>query len=367
MIRATMPDVPPIDHLLASAVSAGASDLHLRSGSAPTLRVDGDLRTFSGRALTEADVERFLGELLPDRLEVEFKETQEADFAYGLPDGSRFRINAYRQRGRVSLAIRALRPPTGDFVSLGLPPVLERIAAEPRGLILVTGPTGSGKSTTLAAVVDFINSTRRRNIITVEDPIEVLHDDKMSMVSQREVGVDTGGFAEAMRRVLRQDPDVILIGEMRDAVTIDAALKAAETGHLVLSSLHTLDAGETINRILDFFDADQQRQIRLLLAGTLRAILSQRLLPAADGAGRVPAVEVLINTERVRERIADPKLTHEIHDIVAEGAFYGMETFDQAILRLAAAGRVTWEEAMRHATKPADLKLRAQQLGFLAT
>jgi twitching motility protein PilT len=231
----------------------------------------------------------------------------------------------------------------------------------------VTGPTGCGKSTTLAALVDHINSTQRRNIITVEDPIEVLHRDKMSMVSQREVGVDTGGFAEAMRRVLRQDPDVIMIGEMRDADTIDAALKAAETGHLVLSSLHTLDAAETINRILDFFSNEQQRQARLLLAGTLRAILSQRLLPQADGQGRVPAVEVLINTDRISERIADPELTHEIPELIAEGSFYGMETFDQSILRLAASGKVSFDDAFRYATRPSDLRLRAQQLGVLGT
>ncbi|MEK7251799.1 MAG: PilT/PilU family type 4a pilus ATPase, partial [Actinomycetota bacterium] len=346
---------PSIDELLAVAIANGASDLHLRAGTPPTVRVDGELRTFAGRSLNELEVELYLQALIPDRLEVSFKETHEADFAYGLPDGSRFRINAYRQRGRVSLAIRVLRPPSGDFDSLGLPPVLSAIAAEARGLVLVTGPTGSGKSTTLAALLDHINATQRRNIITVEDPIEVLHDDKLSMVSQREVGVDTGGFAEAMRRVLRQDPDVIMIGEMRDAATIDAALKAAETGHLVLSSLHTLDAAETINRILDFFEADQQRQIRLLLSGTLRAILSQRLLPTADGLGRVPAVEVLINTDRVAERIANPDMTHEIPDVIAEGSFYGMETFDQAILRLAAGGQVSFAEGIRHATKPSDL------------
>ena len=366
-VEAMAEKIPSIDELLAVTVANGASDLHLRAGSPPTLRVDGQLRTFAGRPLTEPEVESYLQTLLPDRLEVDFKETHEADFAYGLADGSRFRVNAYRQRGLVSLAIRALRPPSGDFASLGLPAVLESIAAEPRGLVLVTGPTGSGKSTTLAALVDHINTTSRRNIITVEDPIEVLHSDKLSMVSQREVGVDTGGFAEAMRRVLRQDPDVIMIGEMRDVETIDAALKAAETGHLVLSSLHTLDASETINRILDFFSNEQQRQARLLLAGTLRAILSQRLLPTADGQGRVPAVEILINTDRVAERIADPDLTHEIPDLIAEGSFYGMETFDQSILRLAASGKVSFEDAFRHATRPSDLRLRAQQLGVLGT
>jgi len=331
------------------------------------VRVAGELAPLPGSPLEESDVEAYLAAMIPDRLAVEFLDRNEADFAYGLADGSRFRVNAYRQRGRVSIAIRALRPPTGDFGSLGLPPVLGRIAHEPRGLVLVTGPTGAGKSTTLATLIDTINSSRRVNIITVEDPIEIVHQDKMSMVSQREVGVDTGGFAEAMRRVLRQDPDVILIGEMRDAETIDAALKAAETGHLVLSTLHTLDAAETINRILEFFPSGHQQQVRLLLAASLRAIVSQRLIPTADGTGRVPAVEVLINTDRVADRIADPALTHEIPDVIAEGAYYGMETFDQSILRLAGNGTITFEQAMRHATSPGDLKLRAEQLGLLRT
>ena len=331
------------------------------------IRIAGELASLPESPLTEQDVEAYLAAIIPDRLAVEFLQHHEADFAYGLPDGSRFRVNAYRQRGFVSIAIRALRPPTGDFGSLGLPPVLGRLAAEPRGLVLVTGPTGAGKSTTLAALIDAINSTRRVNIITVEDPIEIVHRDKLSMISQREVGVDTGGFAEAMRRVLRQDPDVILIGEMRDAETIDAALKAAETGHLVLSTLHTLDAAETINRILEFFPSENQQQVRLLMAATLRAIISQRLIPTADGRGRVLAVEVLINTERIADRIADPSITHEIPDVIAEGTYYGMETFDQSILRLAGTGKITFEEAMRHATSPADLKLRAQQLGLLKT
>ena len=362
-----MPAPASLDALLALAVANRASDLHVRAGAVPTMRIDGVLHDFGDYKLSEAEVERYLFESLPDRLHVEFKQSHESDYAYGLPDGTRFRINAYRQRGQVSMAVRVLQPPSGDFASLGLPPILAQITTEPRGLVLVTGPTGSGKSTTLAALIDHINTNLRRNIITVEDPIEVVHRDKASLVSQREVGMDTGGFAEAMRRVLRQDPDVIMIGEMRDAETIDAALKAAETGHLVLSSLHTLDAAETINRILDFFGNEQQRQVRLLLAGTLRAIVSQRLLPAANGNGRVPAVEVLINTERVAERIADPHLTHEIPDIIASSGFYGMETFDQSILRLASTGLVTFEEGFRYATKPADLRLRAQQLGLLAT
>jgi twitching motility protein PilT len=353
--------------LLTDTRAAGASDLHLKPGIPPTIRVDGDLRPLPQPALTVADVDAYLDALIPDRLRVEFKEHREADFAYGLRDGSRFRVNAFQQRGNATIALRALVPPTGDFASLGLPPVLTRLAGERRGLILVTGPTGSGKSTTLAALTDWINSNRRVNIITVEDPVEFVHRDKVAMVSQREVGVDTGSFGEAMRRVLRQDPDVILIGEMRDVETIDAALKAAETGHLVLSSLHTLDASETINRIIDFFPTEHQHQIRMLLAGSLKAILSQRLIPAANGKGRVPAVEVLINTDRVAERIADAALTHEIPDVIAEGSYYGMETFDQAILRLAGNGSIAFDEALRNATNPADLKLRAQQLGLVGT
>jgi twitching motility protein PilT len=357
---------PSIDDLLAMAVARGASDLHLKGGVPPMVRIEGVIHPLSDRPLDDAAVEAHLGAMLPDRLGVEFKERHEADFAYATGDGRRYRVNAYRQRGRVTIAARILSAPSSDFEALGLPPVVRSIITELRGLVLVTGPTGSGKSTTLAAMIDAINSTRRVNIITVEDPIEFVHEDKVGMVSQREIGVDTDGFAEAMRRVLRQDPDVILIGEMRDADTIDAALKAAETGHLVLSTLHTLDSGETINRILDFFPPEHQRQIRLLLAGSLRAILSQRLVPTVSG-GRVPAVEVLINTDRIAERIADADTTHEIPEIIESGSYYGMETFDQSLLRMVAAGTVSMEEAMRHATKASDLKIKGQQLGIVPT
>jgi twitching motility protein PilT len=359
--------LPTIDELLGDAVTSGASDLHLKPDIPPMLRVNGTLVAIPEPMMTDASVEGYLDALIPDRLRVEFKEKQEADFAYQLPAGHRFRVNVYRQRGRITIAIRSLRQPDGNFEVLGLPPVVESLAAEMRGLVLVTGPTGSGKSTTLSALIDRINRTRRVNIITIEDPIEVVHTDKLAMVSQREIGVDTESFGEAMRRVLRQDPDVILVGEMRDAVTIDAALKAAETGHLVLSTLHTLDAAETINRILEFFEGSRQQQVRRMLAGSLRAILSQRLLPTADGSGRVPAVEVLINTERAAERIADPELTDELPEVMAEGTYYGMETFDQSLLRLAGTGVVSFEEALRHATNPSDLKLRAQQLGLIST
>jgi len=358
--------LPSIDQLLSLALDASASDVHLRSGRPPVLRIDGDLQVTALPELSPVDVDGYLDSMIPDRLRGDFKETNEADFAYGV-NGERFRVNAYRQRGGTTIALRAVAPPEKSFHELGLPPVLERLVHEPRGLILVTGPTGSGKTTTLGAMIDEINRTRRVNIITIEDPIEIIHYDKEAMVSQREVGADTEGFPEAMRRVLRQDPDVILIGEMRDADTIDAALKAAETGHLVLSSLHTLDAPETINRILDFFPAGLQRQVRLLLAGSLRGIVSQRLLPRADGAGRVPIVEVLINTERVAERIADPARTQELPEVIEQGDFYGMETFDQALLRLMAEGTISVQEAFRAASKPSDLRVRAQQTGVLPT
>ena len=360
-------DLPAIEYLLAEVSQAQASDLHLKVGVPPMLRVNGQLQATAHRPLTAEDTERYLDRLIPERLRVGFKETNEADFAVDDVAPRRVRVNAFRQRGMVSIALRPIPGPGMTFEELGLPAALGRLVQEPRGLILVTGPTGSGKSTTLAAMLDVVNRTRRVNVVTIEDPIEFMHSDGLALIHQREVGDDTAGFAEALRRVLRQDPDVILIGEMRDLPTIDAALKAAETGHLVLSTLHTLDAAETINRILDFYPGNLQRQVRLLVAGTLRAIISQRLLARADGSGRVAACEVLINTDRVAERIADPALTSEIFDVMAESSYYGMETFDQGILRLFADGTISLAEGLRHATKPSDLRLRAQQLGLIPT
>jgi len=360
-------DLPAIEYLLAEAAQAGASDLHLKVGVPPVLRLNGQLQATAHRVLTAEDTERYLERLLPERMKVSFKESSEADFAVDDVAPRRVRVNAFRQRGLVSIAMRPIPGPGMSFEELGLPPALGRLVQEPRGLVLVTGPTGSGKSTTLAAMLDVINRTRRVNIVTIEDPIEFLHEDHLSLIHQREVGDDTAGFAEALRRVLRQDPDVILIGEMRDLATIDAALKAAETGHLVLSTLHTTDATETVNRVLDFYPGNLQRQVRLLLAAALRGIISQRLLARADGTGRVVATEILINNERVAERIADPALTAEIPDVIAESGYYGMESFDQCILRLFAAGVITFAEGLRHSTKPADLRLRAQQTGLLPT
>ena len=362
-----MTDSSELDALLEWARLACASDLHLRPGRPPIVRIDGRLISSKGADLTSEIIDRMVEVILPDHLKVGFKETHEADFAFGDERLGRFRANAFRQRGSTNIAIRVLSEPSGSLTDLGLPPVLERLASEPRGLILVTGPTGAGKTTTLAAFIDRINRTRACNIITIEDPIEILHEDKSAMVSQREIGVDTLGFPEALRRVLRQDPDVILVGEMRDMETVDAALTAAETGHLVLSTLHTLDAVESVNRILDFFPADLQRQVRMLLSGSLRAVISQRLLRRADDKGMVPAVEVLINTERAAERIADPAQTSSLYDVIEEGGYYGMVTFDQSILLLLEKQEITLSEAMRHATRPSDLKVTAQRMGLVPT
>jgi len=358
--------LPSLDDLLKKLLSVDGSDLHLKVGSPPAYRIDGSLHLSNLPKLTAEETERFADELVPERVLQGFREHNEADFAYGKPHLGRFRVNCYRQRGSVNIVMRAVSPASRNFDELGLPEVVNSLADEPRGMILVTGPTGSGKSTTLGAIIDHINSARRSNIITLEDPIEILHADKMSIVSQREVGVDTDSFAEGLRRILRQDPDVILIGEMRDKDTVVAALQAAETGHLVLSSLHTIDATETVNRIIDFFPPSQQQQVRLMLAGSLRGILSQRLVPRADGKGRVPAVEVLVSTERAFDRIADPAQTHTLIEVIAEGEYYGMRTFDQAIMGLYQRGEVTFQDALAHSTNPTDFKLRAQNLGLMS-
>ncbi len=358
--------LPSLDDLLKKLLTVEGSDLHLKVGSPPAYRIDGSLHLSNLPKLTADDTEQFAIELIPERASKGFQEHNEADFAYGKPHLGRFRVNCYRQRGSVNIVMRAVSPASRNFDELGLPETVRELCDETRGLILVTGPTGSGKSTTLAAMIDHINSTRRANIITLEDPIEILHPDKMSIVSQREVGVDTDSFAEGLRRILRQDPDVILIGEMRDRETVVAALQAAETGHLVLSTLHTIDATETINRIIDFFPPSQQQQVRLMLAGGLRGVLSQRLLPRADGKGRVPGTEVLVNTERAFDRIVDPSQTHTLFEVIADGEYYGMHTFDQSIMALYQAGEVTFQDALTHCTNPTDFKLKAQNLGLMS-
>jgi twitching motility protein PilT len=346
-----------ITELLRYAVEKGASDLHLKVGNVPFVRIDGELVPTSFSELTSADTQAFAAALMPDHKVQEFARHSEADLGYTLPGVGRFRVNVYRQRGHVGLAIRRVRAEIPTFEELRLPPVLQQLADSRRGLVLITGPTGTGKTTTIAAMIGHINRTRRAHIITIEDPIEVVHDDELSIVEQREVGLDTESYAAALKHVIRQDPDVIFIGEIRDPESALAAIQAAETGHLVISTLHTIDATETINRILDLFPPHQQREVRFSFAGALRGIVSQRLVPRADGKGRVPAVEVLVNTGRVYERIVDPESTIEISDVIAEGGFYGMQTFDQALVVLVREGMVTEEDARQAATNPHDFNL----------
>ncbi|MBT8206955.1 MAG: PilT/PilU family type 4a pilus ATPase [Acidimicrobiia bacterium] len=357
-------DLPTLDELLSKLVAVNGSDLHLKVGSPPAYRIDGKLHLSNLPKLKPDDIDRFATEILPDRMLAEFTATNEADFAYGKPSLGRYRVNCYKQRGSTTIVVRAVNPASKNFDELGLPPVIETLVAGQRGLVLVTGPTGSGKTTTLGSMIDHINTNQRLNIVTLEDPIEILHSDKQSIVSQREIGVDTASFEEGLRRVLRQDPDVILIGEMRDLHTMEAALQAAETGHLVLSTLHTIDSAETINRIIDSFPSDRQGQIRYVLAGSLKGIVSQRLVPRSDGKGRIPAVEVLVNTERVFDRIVDPTLTSTIPQVIDEGEFYGMQTFDQSILKFYEQGFVTYNDALAYCSNPADFKLKAQNRGL---
>ncbi|MFA5786023.1 MAG: type IV pilus twitching motility protein PilT [Actinomycetota bacterium] len=353
-----------VNDLLKEAADKQASDLHLKAGAPPFLRIHGDLVPVGTETLTAADTERIALEIMDQRMAGRFIETNEADFAYSLDGVGRFRVNVFRQRGSVGIVMRRVLPSSQTFDKLNLPPVVARLAEEPRGLLLVTGPTGSGKTTTCAAVIDHINSTRRCHIVTVEDPIEIMHSDKLALVNQREIGVDTEDFASALKRVARQDPDVIFIGEMRDPETVSAALRAAETGHFVLSTLHTVDATETINRIIDFFPSDQQKQVRLSLAGTLRGIVAQRLLQRAEGAGRIPAVEVLVMTGRAFDFIVNPEQTHLLEEVIAEGEYYGMQTFDQALLVLYRNGAVTFEEALGVSSNPQDFRLSCRQAGL---
>jgi len=346
---------------LGELVSGEGSDLHLKAGSAPMIRETGRLRRLQRDPISAAELENLAEVIIPERRKVVFAEDGEVDFAHSVPGVGRFRANVFRQRGSVSMVFRRLRLGGQSFEEAGLPPVVRELADEPRGLILVTGPTGSGKTTTLAAMLEHINATKPVHIVTIEDPIEVLHPDKTASVNQREVGQDSKSFLSALRAALRQDPDVILIGEMRDAETVQAALQASETGHLVLSTLHTTNATETVNRVVDFFPAFQQQQIRLTLAGALRGIVCQRLVPTIAG-GRVPCLEVLINTGRIAERIADPKLTSEIEEVINEGAYYGMRTFDQSLLELVTVGDISIEEAKAAASNPPDFELMLQQV-----
>jgi twitching motility protein PilT len=350
-----------LDEILRYAVTREASDVHIKVGSAPVVRIDGHLERSDFEQATPAETERVAFAIMPKNRAEEFLESGEADFAHSVAGLGRFRVNVHRQRGCVGLVLRRVQSSIPSFDSLGLPASVRRLAENPRGLVLVTGPTGSGKTTTLAAMVDHINSTMSRHIVTVEDPIEVLHADKQSIVNQREVGTDTADFAAALRRVLRQDPDVILIGEMRDPETVATALSAAETGHLVFSTLHTINATETINRIIDFFPPHQQRQIRMAVAGSLRGIVSQRLVEMRNGAGRVPAIEVLVATGRVFDKIVNAEETHEIEEIIADGEYYGMQTFDQSLLSLYQRGAIDLREALAASSRPHDLRLLIEQ------
>ena len=340
-------------------IEQGGSDLHLKVPSRPLIRLNGSLVPIEGSAsLAAEDTEALLAQVLvgADRI-AEFEHENEVDFAYAVPGLARFRVNAFRQRGAVSMVMRAIPESIKTIDELSLPPAIRTLADEERGLILVTGTTGSGKSTTLAAIIDHINREHQKHIVTVEDPIEFLHPDRRSVVNQREVGMDTTSFKRALRRVLRQDPDVILIGEMRDEETVQTALSAAETGHLVLSTLHTLDAAEAINRIIDFFPPHHQQQARAMIAGTLKGVVSQRLVPTADGRGRVATCEILLSTGRVHDMILDPARTGDLSEVISEGAFYGMQTFDQHLLEHLQAGRITMEAALKASTSPHDFKL----------
>ncbi len=343
--------------LLRHTVERGASDLHLKAGNVPFIRIDGSLQPAPYPVLVPADTQAFAEALMSERKAREFAETSEADLGYTLAGVGRFRVNVYRQRGLTGLAIRRVRSDIPTFDELRLPPVIRSLSESPRGLILLTGPTGTGKTTTIASMIGHINNTRRAHIVTIEDPIEVVHEDNLSLVEQREVGLDTDSYSAALKRVIRQDPDVIFVGEIRDSESALSAIQAAETGHVVISTLHTIDCTETINRVLDLFPPQQQREVRSSFAGALRGILSQRLVPRADGRGRVPAVEVLVNTGRIYERIIDPDATVEIADVIADGGFYGMQTFDQALVKLVEEGTVDEDEARRASTNPHDFAL----------
>jgi twitching motility protein PilT len=358
-----------VDQALTRAVEADASDLHLKVPSPPVIRLHGRLIPLDGNeGLTPDVTQEVLFHMLKDEAKIEeFHEHHEVDFAYSIPGLARFRVNAFHQRGSVSLVCRAIPAQVKTIDELLLPEVVGDLADEERGIILLTGTTGSGKSTTLAAMIDRINSSHAKHIVTIEDPVEYLHKDKKSIINQREVGDDTTSFARALRRVLRQDPDVILIGEMRDEETVRTALSAGETGHLVLSTIHTVDASESVNRIIDFFPLDEQRQARAMLGGTLKGVVSQRLAPRPDGSGRVAVCEVLRMTGRVKDMIENPDETGNLSKAIEEGAYYGMQTFDQALLGHVQAGRISMEDALKFASNPHDFKLLVSSGGQRST
>ena len=361
-----MPQPQSVLPFLRALAEVGGSDLHCKVGSPPRVRIDGRLRKLQAPALSVEDTEHMVDEVLRADLVEEFARTNEADFAYAVPELGRFRVNAFRSRGNAGLVFRRVSVGATPLGQLGLPDVISALALEPRGLVLVTGPTGSGKTTTLAGMIDHINGSREVHIVTIEDPIEVLHFDKLAMINQREVKIDTADFSTAMRAAMRQDPDVILVGEMRDHETVKAALAASETGHFVMSTLHTTDAQETITRVIDFFPPHEQSQVRLSLAGALRGIICQRLVPRADGQGRCVVMEVCVNTGRVADAIADPEKTGTIAELVKDGAYYGMQTFDQHLVALIREGVITLEAATAASSSPHDLNVELRRLGLVA-
>jgi twitching motility protein PilT len=349
-------------YLQAVVVNHG-SDLHLKVGSPPRIRISGSLVPLQVEPLTAAAVEALVRETMPADIDESFMATHEADYALAVAGIGRFRVNAFRSRGSVGCVLRLVGDEPRTLADLGLPDVIRSLALEPRGLVLVTGPTGSGKTTTLAAMVDAVNESRPVHILTIEDPIEVIHRDKVASVSQRELGTDTADWGVALRAAMRQDPDVILIGEMRDADTVKAGLSAAETGHFVLSTLHTTDAKETVNRVIDFFPPHEQKQVRLGLAASLRGIVCQRLVPRADGQGRAVAMEVAVNTPRLAEAVADPDLTDSIPDIVADGGYSGMQTFDQHLLKMVLDGTVSIQDAKLVSSNTHDFTVMLKRAG----
>jgi twitching motility protein PilT len=358
-----------IDAALMRVIETEGSDLHLKVPSRPVVRRHGKLQPLEDmEPLRPEDTERTLFHMLTEETKLEsFRSEREVDFSYSIPGVARFRVNAFVQRGSVSVVCRAIPFQIKTAEELMLPPVIDEIADEERGLILLTGTTGSGKSTTLAAMINHINTEYAKHIVTIEDPVEFLHRDKQSIINQREVGEDTASFARALRRVLRQDPDVILIGEMRDEETVRTALSAAETGHLVLSTIHTVDAAESVNRIIDFFPQAEQRQARAMLAGTLKAVVSQRLVPTPDTHGRVATCEILRMTGRVRDMILNAEETGRLPEVIKEGSYYGMQTFDQALLAHVQAGRVAMDDALKAATHQHDFKLLVSSDGQRST
>ena len=346
-------------NLLQMMIDRRASDLHLKVSARPVLRIHGQLIMLDGSAVTAEEIQQLTGQVLTPEQRESFSETHDIDFAFGVTDLGRFRANFYYQRGTPAVAVRYVPLGVPKLSQLNLPPVISSIAMQPRGLVLVTGTVGSGKTTTLAAMIDEINRTASKNIITLEDPIEFLHRDRRSLISQREVGLDTESYESGLKYILRQDPDVVLLGEVRTQQTMSVALMAANTGHLVLSTLHTTDAIQTVNRIISFYPPHQHEEVRFMLAAALQAVISMRLITTADGCGRVPAVEVMVNTETIRELLRDPGKTSRIRHTIAEGAsHYGMQTFDQSLMDLCKRGMIYSEEALRHASNPSEFELR---------